>query len=361
MTSSTRARTIVKKITLILITGFVLWLVIIAPFATILALLNNTVFYELWANSLMFLLWPVALFLGASRGRNSVFRWWVLQYLGICAVCVSAAMGGVLLSAILPSVLAGKLALLLCFIFCAWGIYSAHRIHVVKLTIESDKLTRPVKLVQISDVHIGSRQAAFLTKVMTLVDSQKPDILVITGDLVDEDVGFSDLSALSNLDYPTFYCSGNHERYVDYQRALDNIALQGVTVLSDSVMFSLGLQIVGIEDRQHVSEAAQALETISSNKNLDKSEFSVLLYHQPDLWYAAKNQGVDLMLSGHTHKGQVWPFELLVRTRYRYVAGLFKEASSHLFVSQGTGTWGPIMRFGTRCEITVIELEGKRV
>ena len=89
----------------------------------------------------------------------------------------------------------------------------------------------------------------------------------------------------------------------------------------------------------------------------EASPFTVLLYHQPDIWDAAKRHGIELMLSGHTHKGQIWPFGLLVRTRYAHVAGHFQASLSHLFVSQGTGTWGPHMRFGTRCEMTVIDLQ----
>ena len=89
----------------------------------------------------------------------------------------------------------------------------------------------------------------------------------------------------------------------------------------------------------------------------ETSPFTVLLYHQPDIWEAAKRHGIELMLSGHTHKGQVWPFGWLVRTRYAHVAGHFQASLSHLFVSQGTGTWGPLMRFGTRCEMTVIDLQ----
>ena len=204
----------------------------------------------------------------------------------------------------------------------------------------------------------GSRRPAYLEKIIELVDTQNPDILVITGDLLDRNVLAVDLESLAELVYPVFYCSGNHERYVDYKRALDNIAKQGITVLSDSVTTCLGLRLLGIEDRQNVSDAENALDKLQVSEMADITPFSVLLYHQPDLWDCAKRHSIDLTLSGHTHKGQIWPFGLAVRTRYRYVAGLFKSASSHLLVSQGAGTWGPIMRFGTRCEITVLDLKG---
>ena len=359
MAMSTRSASVLKGALRVVVVTLVLWLVIIAPFVSIFALLNGNVFYVGWAESLLYLPWPLLLFLGVFRSKNRAFRWWVFQYLGVCAVCFSGALVGILLSLFLPFTTAGQIALLACVLFCSWGVYAAHRIHVVKLAIVSNKIKQPLRLVQISDVHVGSRRAAYLEKVMKIVDAQRPDILAITGDLIDEDVLAADLTPLSNLTYPSFYCSGNHERYVNYQQAIENISDQGVTVLSDSVASCLGLRIVGVEDREHVAHAEVTLGELKAAQLSDMTPFSVLLYHQPDLWECAKHHGIDLTLSGHTHKGQVWPFGLLVRTRYRHVAGLFKDASSHLFVSQGTGTWGPIMRFGTRCEITVIELQGE--
>ncbi len=334
----------------------VLWLTFIAPFASIFALLFGNPFYAWWFNSLVLLPAPILLLIGVFRSKSATFRWSVFQYLGVSAVCFSASLLGIVLSFFIPFTLAGKVALVACLIFCIWGIYSAHRIHVVNLSISSEKIKNALRLVQISDVHVGSRRAEYLEKVMRLVNEQKPDLLVITGDLVDENVTTTDLASLSGLDYPVFYSSGNHERYVDYKSVLDAIGAQGVTILGDTTTICQGLRIIGIEDRQHLAEAAQALARVDVNATDSTQPFSVLLYHQPDLWDAAKQRGIDLTLSGHTHKGQIWPFGLLVRFRYRYVAGLFKEATSHLFVSQGTGTWGPIMRLGTRCEITVIEL-----
>lgn len=350
---------IYRGVVRLLVAVVVLWLVIIAPFASIFALLNGAAFNAWWVKSLLILPWPLLLLFAVFQTKNSTFRWWVFQYLGICGVCLSGALVGILLSTFLPVPLAGTFGLLACLLFCAWGIYSAHRIHVVKLTIKSSKIKQPVRLVQISDVHVGSRRTAHLEKIMKLVNTQKPDILTITGDLIDEDVPSGDLTPLSKRNYPVFYSSGNHERYVDYQTALKSIADQGVTVLCDSATTSHGIRMIGIEDRQHVLEAERALDELKLSDFADRASFTVLLYHQPDLWDAAKLHNIDLTLSGHTHNGQVWPFGLLVRVRYRYVAGLFKEAASHLFVSQGAGTWGPIMRFGTRCEITVIDLKSE--
>lgn len=345
-------KTLVRIFTL----GVVLWLVFIAPPTTLLALLSGAAFHAWWLASLLCLPLPLLLVFSVFRSKNATYRWWVFQYLGISAIGFSAAGAGALLSLFFDELSAGLIAIALFFIFYIVAIRAAHRIHRVPLLITSHKLTQPLRLVQISDVHIGSRQPAFLEKVVKLVDAQGPDALLITGDLIDENVSAESLLPLKSLDCPVFYCSGNHERYVNYQLALDSIALQGVVVLNDSATSFNGLHILGIEDRQHIAQARDALRTLCTSSGSMRESFKILLYHQPDLWADAVDQGIELMLSGHTHKGQIWPFGWLVRTRYQHVAGHFRSALSHLFVSQGTGTWGPILRFGTRCEITVIEL-----
>ncbi|MGQ7845245.1 metallophosphoesterase [Granulosicoccus sp. 3-233] len=334
----------------------VLWLVFIAPPATVLALLQGAAFHAGWLSSLMFIPLPLVLLIVVFRSSSAGIRWWIFQYLGISAIGFSAALCGALLSLLIDHATAGWLAVCLFAMFLAVALYAAHRIHLTPLEIISPKIRRPQRLVQISDVHIGSRRAAWLRKVIDLVSAQQPDMLLITGDLIDENVSADSLLPLAGLDFPVFYCSGNHERYVDYSKALDIIAGHGVTVLSDTVAVVDDIHILGVEDRQHVQQAQEALNALCGSSESTDTAFRILLYHQPDLWSAAIQHGIDLMLSGHTHKGQIWPFGWLVRIRYAHVAGHFRKALSHLFVSQGTGTWGPILRFGTRCEMTVIEL-----
>ena len=99
----------------------------------------------------------------------------------------------------------------------------------------SEKIKQKIKLVQISDIHVGSRRGACLNKVIKPVYTKNLDILAITGDLLDWNVSASELSSLVELAYQVFYCNGNHERYVDYKRVLENIAKQGVTVFSTAL------------------------------------------------------------------------------------------------------------------------------
>ncbi|MBT7370546.1 MAG: metallophosphoesterase, partial [Gammaproteobacteria bacterium] len=105
---------------------------------------------------------------------------------------------------------------------------------------------------------------------------------------------------------------------------------------------------------------ALQVERVLDRMTLDDESFVVLMYHRPHGFEAAARKGIDLMLSGHTHNGQIFPFHLVVKSAFDRVAGLYELGQSRLYVSQGTGTWGPVMRVGTRAEITLFEYEGSR-
>ena len=112
------------------------------------------------------------------------------------------------------------------------------------------------------------------------------------------------------------------------------------------------IQFVGIDDSDNPGHVADTLPSIA----MDKSKYRILLYHRPLGWEDAREHGIELMLSGHTHNGQIFPFNLLVKTRFKKIHGLYQNGGSALYVSPGTGTWGPIMRLGSVNEITCINL-----
>lgn len=142
-----------------------IWLSMIAPAATVVALLSGGSFYSLWGISLWTVPVVFLLLMAVFRSRNRSFRWLVFQYLGVSSVCFSAAASGVILSLFLSNSSAGYGAVVLGILFCGWGIYSAHKIHTVNLNISNPKIGNNLRLVHISDVHIGSRKPAFLQKV----------------------------------------------------------------------------------------------------------------------------------------------------------------------------------------------------
>lgn len=235
----------------------------------------------------------------------------------------------------------------------------AHRaaltVHEHRLEIHAPALRRPVRLVQLSDVHIGSRSPALLEELVRRATELAPDAVVITGDLIDaSDIADDALGALKHLPMPVVMCLGNHERYTRLDRTLALIEGAGVQVLRDSA-YRLGeVSLLGLDDRDRPDALPAALRQ-AMNGDPD-STCRVLLYHRPDGWSAARAAGVPLMLAGHTHGGQIWPFGLAVRRAYPHSLGRFDADGCTLYVSPGAGTWGPTLRLGTRSEITLVTL-----
>jgi predicted MPP superfamily phosphohydrolase len=238
---------------------------------------------------------------------------------------------------------------------CIVALVGAQRLEIRHLTLRARSLPRATRIVQISDVHIGSRAGAFLDRVVDRLLALQPDLVLITGDLVDFGrVPASELAALARIEVPVFFCTGNHERYVDCDAICARLEAHGVRVLRDAVDVSqAGFVLVGIDDaerRTRVREGLAALGPLPVG-------YRILLYHRPDGLEDAADAGVDLMLCGHTHAGQIVPFGLLVRRVFPRIQGLYEVGGTRLYVSPGTGTWGPVMRLGTANEITCIDLQ----
>jgi len=283
-------------------------------------------------------------------------RWVWMQTLGLGTVLMSVIFVASLFTVLINPRTVGQIVLMVWVILSAVAIWKASNISSRHLHFNAMALRKPLRIVHISDVHVGSRSPAFLQKVVSQVNQHKPDMVVITGDLLDSStVSTEDLRALAQLDCPGYMCIGNHERYVDLDKALDSIAAHGVTILRDESLTVNGIELIGIDDRDRPDTLPSILDSIE----LDHTLFSILLYHRPDGWHAALDKNIDLTLAGHTHAGQMFPFGFLVKRQYPNMAGLFVEQGKSLYVSTGTGTWGPIFRLGTRCEMTVIDLQNQ--
>jgi len=230
----------------------------------------------------------------------------------------------------------------------------SHHLSVKHLTIPTPKIDRRYRIAQISDVHIGSRQKGFMHRVVKKINSLNPDFLVITGDLIDSSaVEIEALESIRLLDAVTLFSIGNHERYVDLTKVVDMAESLGMIMLRQETYHSEQLAFTGIDDADNIHQLARHLPDISP----DTTKFNVLLYHRPVGWESAIDHGIDLMLSGHTHNGQIFPFNLIVKQQFRRIAGLYTEGNARLYVSSGTGTWGPLMRLGSFNEVTLFDLE----
>ena len=244
-----------------------------------------------------------------------------------------------------------------------YGFMAARRIRIERVRITSDRLPAGfpgLRIVQISDLHLGiliGRQR--LEYVLKRAGGLDPDMLISTGDLVDAQAhfvdGLSTLFAAFRPRYGKFAVTGNHERYAGLEHALDFHTRSGFRLLRGETVEIRGIVLAGVDDpvvSAQVSDEARVLAGIPADR------FVILLKHQPLIDAAAR---FDLQLSGHTHKGQIFPFGLLVRLVYPLVSGLHAlPGGAHLYVSRGTGTWGPPIRIFSPPEITLIELAASK-
>ena len=165
-------------------------------------------------------------------------------------------------------------------------------------------------------------------------------------------MGPKDIASLSNLKAPIYFSIGNHERYAGLEWVIPMLEGVGCVLLRTQAMTFGNLQLIGIDDAEDQHQVENELAKI----DLKPECFKVLMYHRPLGWEAAIGSGIDLMLCGHTHNGQIFPFNWLVRQQFQKIRGLHTRDNCHLYVSPGTGTWGPAMRLGSRNEITCIDL-----
>ncbi|MBN1829019.1 MAG: metallophosphoesterase [Deltaproteobacteria bacterium] len=272
---------------------------------------------------------------------------------------------------ILPHNARGMTTFLLPFIaavaMAVYGFAEARNVGITRLTIETDKLPsgdRKIRLIQISDIHLGLMNGpARLREILNLVKNESPDIIVATGDLIDGDIcNMNEVSSLLNeFEAPLgkFAVTGNHEFYAGLDRALQCLGDGGFTVLRNrSFPVNDFLTLVGIDDpagRRFNYDSTPAEDDLLPKNPADA--FTVLLKHRPSVESSSLGR-FDLQLSGHTHRGQIFPFALFTRLAYPFNSGYFSldGGTSRLYVSRGAGTWGPPIRFLSPPEITVIDV-----
>jgi predicted MPP superfamily phosphohydrolase len=260
------------------------------------------------------------------------------------------------------------------FWFCAaasvvlafYGYFEALHIHTDHVVIQSPKIPAAIgkiRIVQISDVHLGIMvRESRLRSILRKAAAEKPDILVSTGDLVDGQI--DDISGMAGLfrsidaPYGKFAVTGNHEYYAGIERAVAFTEQAGFTLLRGDKRDVRGIMsVVGVEDPAagRFTDVSTRSEDLLFSSETD-SRFVLLLKHRPVLNPRSAGR-FDLQLSGHAHKGQIFPFSLIIRALYPIDAGLLSlPRDGFLYVSRGSGTWGPPMRILAPPEVTVIDL-----
>ncbi len=248
------------------------------------------------------------------------------------------------------------------------GFFNALNPRVNQMSIATKKSIEGYSKLRIgaaSDIHLGTIISnGRLERFVKLMNAQKPDIILLPGDIFDEDLGpiiKNDMGKLlSQLSAPlgVYAVTGNHEYIGGVDPAVFYLENHGIQVLRDSAISLNGIiNIVGREDRQ-----ARLMGGINRKplkkliENLDANHYTILLDHQPYNLNEAVENGIDLQISGHTHHGQLFPFNLITRAIFEVSRGLKEFGDTFIYVSNGFGTWGPPIRVGNRPEIVVIEV-----
>ncbi|MEZ5277964.1 MAG: metallophosphoesterase [Opitutaceae bacterium] len=249
----------------------------------------------------------------------------------------------------------------------AYGVIEARAPRVKTVDLKLPKISgwaSPIRIVQLTDLHLGYvANARRLSDLVIRVNALKPDLIVSTGDLFDSD--FDRMTPLcrilADLHAPLgkFAISGNHEVYENLDQGLALTRQAGFRILrGESARVRSGLTIVGVDDAEALKPGTSRGHEAGALATIHENDVRILLKHRPTVLRASLGK-FDLQLSGHTHGGQIFPFSLLTRMVYRHGPGLNRLGeNAWLYLSRGTGTWGPQFRIFAPPEITLITLSG---
>ena len=257
----------------------------------------------------------------------------------------------------------------------AYGFYSSRKgpsiisqdIFIESLPDEFENFT----IAQISDLHVGPTiKIDYVDDVLTKIGHANPDLIAVTGDLVDGSVKHlsKDLQPFKDMvaNHGTFFVTGNHEYYSGVDSWLDETDRLGMTnLINESRLISKQgrqIAIAGITDfRAHQIKSSHRSNPKKAIKSIDQGMTKIMLAHQPNSIHSVHDAGVDLQLSGHTHGGQFWPFNYPTKLANAYLAGHYDHDGTQIYVNRGTGYWGPPLRIGIPAEISLIRLKKKVV
>ncbi|MBJ6725972.1 metallophosphoesterase [Geomesophilobacter sediminis] len=263
----------------------------------------------------------------------------------------------------------GLVAASLCIALAAsiYGLFEARHVKVEQVVLESTKLPAGVgrlRIVQVSDVHLGLMVGRpRLEQILAQVAALKPDLLVSTGDLVDGQMdglkGLDTVLATVRAPLGNFAVLGNHEVFAGVGPSVAFTTRGGYRMLrGEAVAVNSYLTVAGVDDpavRYRQKEKGSAVSEKEMLEKVPQDHFTLLLKHRPAIDPGAQGK-FDLQLSGHVHKGQIFPFNLITHLAYPAKMGLSRFGTSWLYVSRGTGTWGPPIRVLAPPEVTVIDV-----
>ncbi|APC41469.1 metallophosphoesterase [Clostridium estertheticum] len=254
-----------------------------------------------------------------------------------------------------------------------YGTWSARSPKVTKYDLNVNKTSsdlKKLKIIMVSDIHLGLVvDNKRLTVMVNKINELNPDIVLIPGDIIDSSLepfvkqNMSDNFKRLKSKYGVYACLGNHD---EMGRSVEDIVktfkASGINVLRDkAILINNSFYVIGRDDISQESQTKIKRKDLSDIiKDLDKSRPLILMDHQPRDFADTQKNGIDLQVSGHTHRGQLFPANLITNLIFEIDYGYLKKNNSNFIVSSGYGTWGPPIRIGSRSEIVEINLNFKK-
>lgn len=261
---------------------------------------------------------------------------------------------------------ANIIACLLALTLAVYGLYEGWKTPPIKeVILYSDKIKQPTDIVLLSDLHANrTTSEKKLKKLVSQIKGLRPDVVVMAGDIIDDRLQSmpKQTEILKEIKgkYGTFLSLGNHEFYSGLNSWMPKFQEMGFQLLYNTGVYipQLNIYVGGIPDYNSVKGAPKDLRVDIDRllKDREDKSYKILLSHSPSFADKLYKKAVNLIVSGHTHGGQIYPFHHLVRAANHYISGLYKVKGMDMYVSNGYGTWGPMMRLLAPSELTLIRL-----
>jgi len=329
------------------------YLIFVFPFETIASWLGRTTSYQETILSTAFV-YLVCLYYFRSKSSNKLIKLFVYEGMGIGTISLFIVIFILAISLVITISDTQKIFIyfLIFFPSIIYGFINAKKVSVKQLKFSHSKIKKNLSFIFLSDIHIGSNSPKILKKIVHLINQESPKFVLIGGDLIDSSsFKINDLDEIKKIKVPIYFVTGNHEYYIeDSQKHLNNLKNQNIKVLDNQSVQEEQINIIGLSDNQKKHIKINKFE-----KLFDSDYFNLLLVHQPSIWNSLKEKS-NLTLSGHTHNGQIFPFNLIVKIQFPQIYGVYSHLKNYLYVSSGAATWGPKIRIGSKNEILNIEL-----
>ncbi len=337
----------------------VVYVVYVYPFYCLSYLYLGTSLFNFWIIPITFSVAFLVFLLFKTEIAIRPLKSFVYWGLGVGFISLWVFSLGLLVSVIskIDSHFIGMACTIILGIILIFGSYNGNRVVLKEFALASSKIDQEIQFVFISDTHLGSNSEKHFFKIKELLDRTDFEFVVIGGDFLDSSsYRLETLNILNNLARPILFVTGNHEYYLkDYDVRLKKLSEFGINILNDVAFQFGGLNIIGVDEGQNLECQKDVIR-----QHKEDGKFNIAVVHKPFLW-TRDFSDADLILAGHTHNGQIFPFNFFVRLQTRFVYGLYQGVESWLYVSCGSGCWGPRLRLGSQNEIVLVKIFPKNI